>query len=117
MTPNMDHHNQYRIHPTPAAVGAGGYLSLAPQWGGMLPTTTAASTSYIPSPAIAPPPPPPPLPPAQAASAAITANQPPSTQASNPTPRRTLTDTDRRKMCLYHEENPNIKQTEIGGMT
>lgn len=35
---------------------------------------------------------------------------------STSTPRRTLTDLDRRKMCLYHEENPTIKQTEIGGM-
>lgn len=29
--------------------------------------------------------------------------------------RRTLTDSDRRKMCEYHNENPNVKQTEIGG--
>ena len=29
--------------------------------------------------------------------------------------RRTLTDQDRRRMCLYHEENPTVKQTEIGG--
>lgn len=28
--------------------------------------------------------------------------------------RRTLTDNDRRRMCKYHEENPNVKQTEIG---
>ncbi|KAI5814704.1 hypothetical protein BZA77DRAFT_249678 [Pyronema omphalodes] len=31
-------------------------------------------------------------------------------------PRRTLTDADRRRMCIYHEENPNVKQTEIGAM-
>lgn len=31
------------------------------------------------------------------------------------TPRRTLTDNDRRKMCQYHEEHPTKKQTEIGG--
>ncbi len=31
------------------------------------------------------------------------------------TPRRTLTDADRRRMCVYHEENPTVKQTEIGG--
>ena len=31
------------------------------------------------------------------------------------TPRKTLTDQDRRRMCLYHEENPTVKQTEIGG--
>jgi hypothetical protein len=32
-----------------------------------------------------------------------------------PTPRKTLTDNDRRRMCQYHEENPSVKQTEIGG--
>ena len=31
------------------------------------------------------------------------------------TPRKTLTDSDRRRMCQYHEENPSVKQTEIGG--
>lgn len=31
------------------------------------------------------------------------------------TPRRTLTDEDRRQMCLYHEENKTAKQTDIGG--
>ena len=30
--------------------------------------------------------------------------------------RKTLTDNDRRRMCQYHEEYPNVKQTEIGGM-
>ncbi|KAM5473667.1 hypothetical protein MauCBS54593_002465 [Microsporum audouinii] len=33
-----------------------------------------------------------------------------------PTPRRTLTDAERRRMCLYHQENPHVKQTEIGAM-
>jgi hypothetical protein len=32
------------------------------------------------------------------------------------TPRRTLTDDDRRRMCQYHEDNPTVKQTEIGAM-
>lgn len=32
-----------------------------------------------------------------------------------PTPRRTLTDEDRRRMCLYHEEHKTAKQTDIGG--
>ena len=31
------------------------------------------------------------------------------------TPRKTLTDADRKRMCLYHEEHPTTKQTEIGG--
>lgn len=30
------------------------------------------------------------------------------------TPRKTLTDSDRKAMCLYAEENPTAKQTEIG---
>lgn len=30
------------------------------------------------------------------------------------TPRKTLTDLDRKRMCLYAEEHPNSKQTEIG---
>lgn len=40
--------------------------------------------------------------------------QPPQQQ---PIQRRTLTDQDRRRMCQYHEENPSVKQTEIGGMS
>lgn len=31
------------------------------------------------------------------------------------TARRTLSDDDRRRMCKYHDENPSVKQTEIGG--
>lgn len=30
-------------------------------------------------------------------------------------PRKTLTDADRRRMCKYAEDNPSVKQTEIGG--
>ncbi|KAF1971969.1 CenpB-DNA-bind-domain-containing protein [Bimuria novae-zelandiae CBS 107.79] len=32
------------------------------------------------------------------------------------TPRKTLTDADRRRMCQYHEDHPTVKQTEIGAM-
>ena len=31
------------------------------------------------------------------------------------TPRKTLTDLDRKRMCQYAEDHPNSKQTEIGG--
>ncbi|CRG85781.1 hypothetical protein PISL3812_02796 [Talaromyces islandicus] len=46
-----------------------------------------------------------------------TAPTPPSASSvpSAPTPRRTLTDEDRRRMCQYHEENKSAKQTDIGG--
>jgi hypothetical protein len=30
-------------------------------------------------------------------------------------PRKTLTDKERRRMCEFHEANPTVKQTEIGG--
>jgi len=30
-------------------------------------------------------------------------------------PRKTLTDEDRRDICLYHRQHPDKKQTEIGG--
>lgn len=53
----------------------------------------------------------PPLQPARAAS--VTAPEP--KPHPQPTARKTLTDNDRRQMCQYHEDNPSIKQTEIGG--
>lgn len=34
---------------------------------------------------------------------------------STSTPRKTLTDADRKRMCQYADDNPNSKQTEIGG--
>ena len=34
---------------------------------------------------------------------------------STSTPRKTLTDIDRKRMCQYAEDHPNSKQTEIGG--
>ncbi|EKV07516.1 DNA binding HTH domain, Psq-type [Penicillium digitatum] len=36
------------------------------------------------------------------------------TSTGGSTPRRTLTDDDRRRMCIYHEENKTAKQTDIG---
>jgi len=37
-----------------------------------------------------------------------------SSTRSGSTPRRTLTDEERRLMCEFHEQNPNAKQNEIG---
>ncbi|KAF4548847.1 Hypothetical protein D9617_25g061770 [Elsinoe fawcettii] len=34
--------------------------------------------------------------------------------SGTPNPRRTLTDDDRRDMCIFAEENPTLKQIEIG---
>ena len=33
---------------------------------------------------------------------------------SSTSSRKTLSDNDRRRMCEYHNDNPNVKQTEIG---
>nr|POF17353.1 hypothetical protein CFP56_65220 [Quercus suber] len=38
-----------------------------------------------------------------------------SRSATATTPRKTLTDQDRKRMCQYAEDHPNSKQTEIGG--
>ncbi|TDZ23609.1 Tigger transposable element-derived protein 6 [Colletotrichum orbiculare MAFF 240422] len=38
------------------------------------------------------------------------------TNGPQPQQRRVLTDDDRKKMCLYAAENPNVKQTDIGAM-
>ncbi|KAI6811397.1 hypothetical protein KC332_g12058 [Hortaea werneckii] len=35
---------------------------------------------------------------------------------SAPIPRKTLTDSDRKRMCQYAEDHPNAKQTEIGAI-
>ena len=37
------------------------------------------------------------------------------TSAKSSTSRRKLTDDERRQMCLEAEQNPNMKQTQIGG--
>ena len=93
-------------------------LVMPPQWPSMLtsqstyqqsiiPTASASSTTplsagtSLSAPASAPASVPPP-----------TSRRPSQTGS---TPRKTLTDADRRRMCLYHEENPTTKQTEIGG--
>ncbi|KAG9246389.1 hypothetical protein BJ878DRAFT_540329 [Calycina marina] len=51
---------------------------------------------------------------------AIPASAPPlvkgSGRSTSTGPRKTLTDHDRRRMCQYHEENPSVKQTEIGAI-
>ena len=82
--------------------------------------------SQLTSPSQGPPPPPMPavrpIAPATSISPVQPVTMPPSKPVSASGPphatsnaRKTLTDSDRRRMCLYHEENPNVKQTEIGG--
>ena len=66
-------------------------------WPSMLTNPVSYAPPPLPTPAVAPLPPTKPL-------------------RTSSTPRRTLTDDDRRKMCQYHEENPTAKQVDIGRM-
>lgn len=97
------------------------------------PSYSAPPPLYIPqwpsqltSPSQGPPPPPIPTVRPIAPATSTSSVQPVTTTTSRPMPasapqaapsnaRKTLTDSDRRRMCEYHEENPNVKQTEIGG--
>ena len=85
-------------------------LMTAP-WPSML---TNPSRNHPPALSIQPIQSPPPLPPT---STFPTIHSLPPTVNPLPVPsaRRTLTDQDRRRMCQYHEDNPTVKQTEIGG--
>lgn len=74
---------------------------IMPQWPSMLTSQSTYAPQIFPSGPV-------PVTPISAPSSATSARP-----AS--TPRKTLTDADRRRMCLYHEENPTTKQTEIGG--
>ncbi|TGZ79114.1 hypothetical protein EX30DRAFT_373257 [Ascodesmis nigricans] len=104
------HDTSFRLQPAPMGIHQS-YLALQqhPQthWAQQLPGTPVTSThQHYPVPqAIAPAP--------SLASAPLLS--PTHNTGSTNTPRRTLTDSDRRKMCLYHEANPTVKQTEIGG--
>lgn len=81
---------------------------IMPQWPSML---TSQST-YVPP--IFPSAPVPITPASATPVSAVSATSTHSGRTSS-TPRKTLTDADRRRMCLYHEEHPTVKQTEIGG--
>lgn len=66
-------------------------------WPSMLTNPVSYSTAPVSAPAVAP--------------AARSKRQ---RNSGASTPRRTLTDEDRRQMCMYYVENPNIRQADIG---
>jgi hypothetical protein len=74
-----------------------------PTWPSMLTNPASYSSQPVPIPPASAPP--------------LTKRSAPKLPAihATPSPRKTLTDADRRRMCKYHEENPTVKQTEIGG--
>lgn len=80
-------------------------LTMPPHtWPSMLATHTPFPESGLPS-VTAPP----------SASPPVPAPPPRKASTGGSTPRRTLTDEDRRQICLYHEDNKTAKQTDIGG--
>ncbi|CAF9908861.1 MAG: hypothetical protein HETSPECPRED_008753 [Heterodermia speciosa] len=89
-----------------------------PQWPSQLTNPSEHSPPVpIPAPSVRPIAPAtsiPTLQPARAAS--VTPAPDPKPHPPQPTARKTLTDNDRRRMCQYHEDNPSVKQTEIGAM-
>ncbi|SPO01112.1 uncharacterized protein DNG_03859 [Cephalotrichum gorgonifer] len=87
---------QHSHHPQPPMVILPSY-----SWPSMFTNPVTYPAPPLPVPAVAPPPPPPPA-------------KPP--RANTSTPRRTLTDEDRREMCLYNEKHPGVKQMDIGKM-
>jgi hypothetical protein len=96
--PYSPHQQLQPLHP----------LIVPPQWPSMLtsqsnystPTPSTASTTT----------------PGSAVSTGSQSLQIRQTTTGGNTPRRTLTDDDRRRMCQYAEDNPGVKQTDIGCM-
>jgi hypothetical protein len=94
--PYTTHQQLQPLHPL---------ITMAP-WPSML--TSQASSYSPPVPQSAPL-----STPVSASTASVTVT--PVTTTGGSTPRRTLTDDDRRRMCEYHEAHPGVKQTEVGG--
>ncbi|KAL8736875.1 MAG: hypothetical protein Q9181_002241 [Wetmoreana brouardii] len=97
------------------------YPLVVPQWPSQLtnPSISPPSStlqSSIPAPTQTPRPIAPLTTPVEPVSAPQSAAPAPAPIPTPPSGRRTLTDQDRRRMCQYHEENPTVKQTEIGAI-
>ncbi|KAL5115405.1 hypothetical protein ACEQ8H_006705 [Pleosporales sp. CAS-2024a] len=78
---------------------------IMPQWPSMLTSQSTYQPALFPSAPV-------PITPASATPVSATSTH----SRTSATPRKTLTDQDRRRMCQYHDENPTVKQTEIGAM-
>jgi len=78
---------------------------IMPQWPSMLTSQSTYVPPIFPSAPV-------PITPASATPVSATSTH---SGRTSSTPRKTLTDQDRRRMCQYHEDHPTVKQTEIGG--
>jgi Tc5 transposase DNA-binding domain len=96
--PYSSHQQLQPLHP----------LIVPPQWPSMITSQSSYSATSLPSASITTP------------TSAVSSNSQPlqirQTTTGGNTPRRTLTDEDRRRMCQYAEDNPGVKQTDIGCM-
>ncbi|KAI4195743.1 MAG: hypothetical protein LQ350_007024 [Teloschistes chrysophthalmus] len=97
------------------------YPLIVPQWPSQLtnpsispPTSTPQSSSS--APILTPRPIAPSTTPIEPISAIQSAPPVPTPIPVPQSGRRTLTDQDRQRMCQYHEDNPTVKQTEIGAI-
>ncbi|KAF2680343.1 CenpB-DNA-bind-domain-containing protein [Lentithecium fluviatile CBS 122367] len=79
---------------------------IMPQWPSMLTSQSTYVPPIFPSAPV-------PITPASATPVSATSTH---SGRTSSTPRKTLTDADRRRMCQYHEDHPTVKQTEIGAM-
>ncbi|KAF2637178.1 CenpB-DNA-bind-domain-containing protein [Massarina eburnea CBS 473.64] len=93
------HHQPRTAHPQLQPL-------IMPQWPSMLTSQSTYVPPIFPSA---------PLPITPASATPVSATSTHSGRTSS-TPRKTLTDQDRRRMCQYHEDHPTVKQTEIGAM-
>lgn len=101
-------HPPHQTHPTPRTTHPQLQpliMPQMPQWPSMLTSQSTYQPPLFPSAPV-------PITPASATPVSATSTH----SRTSSTPRKTLTDSDRRRMCQYHEENPTVKQTEIGAM-
>ncbi|CAG5190106.1 uncharacterized protein ALTATR162_LOCUS12132 [Alternaria atra] len=101
-------HPPHQTHPTPRTTHPQLQpliMPQMPQWPSMLTSQSTYRASLFPSA-------PPPITPASATLVSASSTHSPNSSK----PRKTLTNSERRRMCQYHEENPTVNQTEIGAM-
>ncbi|KAF2746674.1 hypothetical protein M011DRAFT_76258 [Sporormia fimetaria CBS 119925] len=103
MEPIYGHPHTNGMHP-PRTAHTQLQPLIMPSWPSLLTSQSSYAPSGYPHPAV-------PITPASATPVSAS-----STHSRTSTPRKTLTDQDRRRMCQYHEDHPNVKQTEIGAM-
>jgi hypothetical protein len=115
-SPPMPEYSGFEYHPSLMAVDGPYNMSIPPPYASMplpMPSHSWPSMLTTQSPFHENGMPPAPVPTSVSPSAPMPVRK---SSTGGSTPRRTLTDEDRRNMCLYHEENKTAKQTDIGAL-